>query len=254
MGGKVSTTTKLSKTERTLHKEIQTLINENSEQLPQKLHEWRDNYIKKFYASTNSKKIKVIFLDVDGVLNNAKTDVSQLYMVEPDLLTFLKQIIGKVTDNTIIVLSTTWRYTIETRTKLLKFFFEAGLPPYFCCTPSLGTTRVEEIACWITQNINTNEFNNCSLKNIISKCPEDLPSHEYLIKAQMIHLGIDTDFTDNKFELIGCVILDDMDLTEEIADRKIMSFVKNHFVLVNKLDGLTEADCIKATNIINQIL
>lgn len=62
------------------------------------------------------KAEKIIFLDIDGVLNNAKSDISDLFVIETDLLQILKKIVDS-TDAS-IVLSSTWRYTEETRAKV----------------------------------------------------------------------------------------------------------------------------------------
>lgn len=62
------------------------------------------------------KPEKIIFLDIDGVLNNAKSDISQLFIIEKDLLQILKKIIAAT--NASLVLSSTWRYTEETRSKV----------------------------------------------------------------------------------------------------------------------------------------
>jgi len=43
-----------------------------------------------------------------------------------------------------------------------------------------------------------------------------------------------------------------MNLLEENTDEKIVAFIKERFVHVNKKNGLTENDCIKAIEFINQ--
>jgi hypothetical protein len=98
---------------------------------------------------------KLIFLDIDGVLNNAQSDISQLYVMEKDLLKLLKKILKSV-PKCGLVLSSTWRYTQLTRDKVKEFFNQYGVPAYISCTPNLGTNRVDEILCWLQDNTDFN--------------------------------------------------------------------------------------------------
>jgi hypothetical protein len=108
-------------------------------------------------AESTALPTKIIFLDIDGVLNNAKSDVSQLYVMEPDLMKLLKKILQSV-PGCGLVLSSTWRYTKTTRARALEFFQLVDLPSYISCTPNLGTNRVDEILCWLKENTNSDAF------------------------------------------------------------------------------------------------
>jgi hypothetical protein len=99
---------------------------------------------------------KIIFLDVDGVLNNVKSDCSRLYVMEPALLGLLKKLLQAVPGSA-LVLSTTWRLTPTSRAQVLDFFKANNVPRYISCTPNLGTNRVDEILCWLQDNTDFDE-------------------------------------------------------------------------------------------------
>src|SRR5258708_18721664 len=94
---------------------------------------------------------KLIFLDIDGVLNNANTVVTTLYVVEEDLAILLKRLIESVPKSA-LVLSSTWRYKETTRNILINFFKQFNIPIYISCTKNLGTNRVDEILLWLCEN------------------------------------------------------------------------------------------------------
>lgn len=95
--------------------------------------------------------MKVIFLDVDGVLNSSQ-DGFTIKLGTNKHLELLKQIVEKTDAK--IVLSSSWRISNKT-----KSFIEAKLNEYgmsiISATPDLGSSRGEEIKRWLRE---TNDF------------------------------------------------------------------------------------------------
>lgn len=183
---------------------------------------------------------KLIFLDIDGVLNNGMSDVNQLYVVEEDLAIILKRIIratGK--DSTAIILSSTWRYTETTRMKLKKFFDSFGVPHFISCTPNLGTNRVDEILLWLKENT---DFN----------CPDTKEFNALLLEQSRFHeeLPLEKLRLTEKLENITFIVIDDQDLTNEGNN---FSFIGKRFIHINKKDGITEKDADLAIRRLNGI-
>lgn len=91
--------------------------------------------------------MKVIFLDVDGVLNSSQ-DGFTIKLGTSKHLELLKQIVEKTDAK--IVLSSSWR--ISNKTKL---FIENKLNEYgmsiISTTPDLGSSRGEEIESWLRE-------------------------------------------------------------------------------------------------------
>jgi len=109
------------------------------------------------------EKIKVIFLDIDGVLNGGyQTEMTnRYYNLDSEKIKLLNQIIEKTTTDdcpTKIVLSSTWRLDftdkkIDFAGHAIDMFFEAvGIIP--CCIGRTGyynTRRGNEIFLWLAR-------------------------------------------------------------------------------------------------------
>ncbi len=180
---------------------------------------------------------KIIFLDVDGVLNNAKSDISELFIIENDLLELLKMIMKET--GAFIVLSSTWRIYSGTRNKFERISGLNYNEYWISCTPNFGTNRVDEILWWLKENTdfegpNNAEFN--ALNIDLSKTPNNLPVD--LIKLQ------------NKLEKVTFVAIDDMDFSKEGTN---YSHIENNFVHIDKKVGITLEDAQKAIDILNKI-
>lgn len=109
--------------------------------------------------------MKIIFLDIDGVLNyfGCKDKIGNMYFVNDEKIKILKEIIENT--NAKIVLSSTWRYGwfdldkneeskdrndfIKLRDKLLEFGIEL-----YDKTPIYGMYRGEEIEKWLSDKNN----------------------------------------------------------------------------------------------------
>jgi len=97
--------------------------------------------------------MKLLFLDVDGVLNNLVV-MSESRSSDPlgeQHLRLLKTLVaGSGCD---IVLSSTWRLFHESRSSLEVAFKEHNIPMWVGCTPSLNNQpRSAEILQWLRDN------------------------------------------------------------------------------------------------------
>lgn len=90
---------------------------------------------------------RLLFLDVDGVLNNIKSN-SDLY---PESLLLLSNVVAKTQCK--IVLSSTWRLYPETLAELESAFLEYKIPKWIGSTPYINSQpRSEEIVSWLLEN------------------------------------------------------------------------------------------------------
>lgn len=103
----------------------------------------------------SEKPERIIFLDVDGVLNNSKSPVDVLLFIDPECLAHLKKIVNKTKAK--IVLSSTWRYDPLYKKFLAKKFKLQGLKLWVGETPIFRTEREEEIRAYINQEFTENK-------------------------------------------------------------------------------------------------
>lgn len=109
-------------------------------------------------------KIKIIFLDIDGILNytGCKYKLGSIYFVDPAKLELLKQLIDRTDAK--IVLSSTWRYGWEdidngkSNTQNAKDFIalrnkcsQYGIE-FMDYTPNFSFYRGDEIKKWLEMN------------------------------------------------------------------------------------------------------
>lgn len=110
----------------------------------------------KFFTSMNSELLKVIFLDIDGVMNSCFSKTSTVHenlAFDPNCVAHLYKIIA-ATDAK-VVLSSSWRIgeTIETISNRVLSHY--GLDKYLIgMTPfqDFECTRGEEIKQWLSKN------------------------------------------------------------------------------------------------------
>ena len=177
---------------------------------------------------------KLIFLDIDGVLNNANSSVFELCVIEDELVNLLKEIVDKTGAK--IVLSTTWRYTKETRQMVNDCLIKNQVPLYINCTPNFGTNRTDEILCWLNENTNF-------------ACPDNILSSEQSRNQNdlpLTELKLSTKLSNIKF-----IVLDDLDLTK---DGNNFSYIGDRFILVDRTVGLTKDNVELAIKLLNDIL
>lgn len=139
--------------------------------------------------------MKVIFLDIDGVLNheqhykwlmetNEPTPLQEVYPYSefnPKSCQLLNEII-KETDAKIVV-SSSWRLNGENRlNSLFKYF---GLPRIYSITPCLNTARGIEIDAWLAAHPEVDKY-------VILDDDEDMNEHQlpYFIKTNPYEDGL----------------------------------------------------------------
>lgn len=99
---------------------------------------------------------KILFLDVDGVLNDLNVLSTREELGESHLINF-KNIVS--TTNCEIVLSSTWRLFPETKSRLETAFVKHNIPLWTGETPVLKSTdfslvpRKNEILMWLESNV-----------------------------------------------------------------------------------------------------
>jgi hypothetical protein len=86
---------------------------------------------------------KIIFIDIDGVLN--REDTIYIAEIDPDLVAILKKIVSKTKAK--IVLSSTWRLSEISRNKVKEYIKFIDVTPDFGLKP-----RGEEIASWLNKH------------------------------------------------------------------------------------------------------
>jgi len=184
----------------------------------------------------------LVFLDIDGVLNNRDTDVTKLYVIEPFLTKRLKPLF-KLKGKTGIVLTSTWRYTEKTRDGVTQALKKAGLKTFFSCTPNFSKTqnnsRAKEIAWWL--NTNTTNIRIPGVENLTeehSPFQDELPSSLFVLEP------------DERFTITGFVIIDDADISEKTDNADLTREIGKHFVHVSKVPGVTEEDVNNAIQIL----
>lgn len=186
----------------------------------------------------------VLFLDIDGVLNNAQSIVTDLYIIEPELIKLLVDFVEKHSTKdtqTIIVLSSTWRYTNTTRTKCMEKF-GPNAKYIVSYTKNLGASRSSEIVTWLEENTDFSAMVKYNLEfppdsTFVHKYPEEFP--EDLTK--LVH----------KLHVKNVCVIDDLDFYNEIKpleahNRKNWEeFLDKHYVNINRKVGITEGDLVK---------
>ena len=105
--------------------------------------------------------MKVLFLDVDGVLNHtqflmeyAKTH-DDLFAVDPGKVVLLKEIVMRTGCK--LVLSSAWRYSPEAWETLQRQLDVVGLS-IWSSTPKFSRSRAEAIQLWLEHNQDVTHF------------------------------------------------------------------------------------------------
>ncbi len=187
------------------------------------------------YIMPTEESTKVIFLDIDGVLNNSNSDISQLNVIEESLLIYLKKIIYKT--NATIVLSSSWRMTEKTRNMVREAFQARNIPGFASITPNLGSNRLDEIICWLQDNTyyGSDTFKDISLSTRANTVTNEFNSLMCRMRKKMC--------------VTHWIAIDDMDLTKEGIHT---AHLVDHFVHVDKRTGLTDKDVDLAITLLNK--
>ena len=95
--------------------------------------------------------MKLLFLDVDGVLNN-HTILNSIDILGEEQLVLLKSLVNM--SECKIVLSSTWRLFPESRAELQSAFLRHDIPSWIGVTPSISKKpRSVEITSWLRNNV-----------------------------------------------------------------------------------------------------
>lgn len=145
-------------------------------------------------GANDNDGVKIVFLDVDGVLNSQKTVFTmQLYVLEDDKLERLQKLIN--TTNAKIVISSTWRYSPNAKNRLLDALKQRKIfKNYIGDTPNFSgdrsLKRTDEIETFLV-----------GFEQKISQwiAIDDMKLHEMnpkLMQGHFVHTSIEDGFTD----------------------------------------------------------
>ena len=162
------------------------------------------------------KEMKLIFLDVDGVLNHDGCDVmvNHYYGVEPEKVKLLKQIVDATGAK--IVLCSTWR---------------RGIKPGRPLSEQTDPFAVELMS----------KLSDAGLKLYDLTTAEDKRDH----RAEEIQSKMD-EYRHNGNQIDGWCVIDD-----ELFDGYTDKDFEPHWVQTNFIDGLTDIDVSQAVGILN---
>jgi hypothetical protein len=151
--------------------------------------------------------MKVIFLDIDGVLNHQKhyewlmttnepTPMQRTYPYtefNPKSCQLLNEIIKETGAQ--IVVSSSWRLDGETR--LNSLFKHFGLPRIYSTTPCLNTARGIEIDAWLAAHPEVDKY-------VILDDDEDMNEHQlpYFIKTNPYEDGLNEEVKNNAIKIL----------------------------------------------------
>lgn len=151
--------------------------------------------------------MKVIFLDIDGVLNHQKhyewlmttnepTPMQRVYPYSefnPESCRMLKEIIWETGAQ--IVVSSSWRLDGEARLNTLFKFF--GLPKIYSITPCLNTERGIEIGAWLAAHPEVDGY-------VILDDDEDMTAEQmpFFIKTNPYEDGLNEDVKEHAIQIL----------------------------------------------------
>jgi len=170
--------------------------------------------------------MKVLFLDIDGVLNSDRTlydDVS----LEDDLIMNLKAIIDKTGAK--IILSSSWRCIPSAVQKLMGKLDEHDLYLSGLTKDGVEVSTVEALGFKPTERYTDTDYS--------GSCPKDI-THD---RGAEIAVWLD----EHQDRVDSFVILDD-------EDYDIKLYYPSHLVLTRYETGLTEANVEEAIKILNK--
>lgn len=197
---------------------------------------------------------KVIFLDVDGVLNRENTEGK----FEEECVEALKYIVNKTAAK--VVLSSTWRFTVETRNELLAKLRESGVfaeeenfightahlrlldgVPFYPIANS-HVTRSDEILLWIKCNsvpvgcTREDFYDEVSSEREYQPLPSIVANTKELFVKGNEWTTTETWIIEKPIELEQFIIIDDLPMLKEGCYGKLL---KSHFLKTSMETGLT---------------
>lgn len=190
----------------------------------------------------SSVPYRLIFLDIDGVLNN-RLSAGQLSC---PLISALARMVHRV--GATVVLSSMWRLKLKHRLKVVAAFLQHGIPLFISCTPHLRYadgdwrySRVQEILAWLQRN------------TTLAFRPDDLisPSEAQWVVDERCDKFNESLYTlPLRINVSHLVALDDIDMRQEGgASRGLIAY--DHFVLTLMRTGLTEHNIKQAEHILS---
>ena len=188
----------------------------------------------KLKMDTEKKGYRLIFLDVDGVLNtDALGDADEPFV--PKLLHRLARLQRETCAN--IVYSTAWRLTKETRQAVDVALLEYSLPLPLSCTPRMHGPRGQEVLAWLQHN--TDVFADA---NIEYDHPFLDAKHEFGPKQYELPVSIRVE---------QFVILDDRDFSKSRHGgpyRKLL--LDGHYIHIDPKLGITQRQVNEARDLL----
>lgn len=178
---------------------------------------------------------KLIFLDIDGVLNTAFIH----HGIWKELAFRLADLVKAIGAS--IVLSSQWRLHPESREEVKKTFLQVGLPMPLSCTPLLSgisfkRKRLREITGWLKRNTT----------NIYQEGEDGIPSSDEFLELEgAFH---HSDFTlPKKITVSHFVAFDDIDMSlEKYGGKNRRILTDSHFVKTLPRIGLSENNVLEA--------
>ena len=180
---------------------------------------------------------RLVFVDVDGVLNN-KDDARG--HINGRLVASLGAMVRA--RGASIVLSSAWRLTRESREQVKAAFLRYGVPMPISCTPHIAYeegqryARVQEILAWLQTNTD------------LAFQPADV------VRADALYVECDFDTTEYRLPMrvsvSHFVALDDIDMRQHGGAARALVAAR-HFVLTFMQTGLTEHNLRQAQHILS---
>ncbi|MFA6234131.1 MAG: HAD domain-containing protein [Bacteroidota bacterium] len=147
---------------------------------------------------------KLLFLDIDGVLNNRASLVELPQdAFDPKCVAAL----NRITDTTgaLIVVSSVWRYTYKMRTEMQGCLRSRGVTGKVKgCTPRLSgiKTRGDEIRAWLETNIDAGIING-DVQFVVIDDSSDITPFEYCFVQTSPETGLTEEGADRAIALLG---------------------------------------------------
>jgi hypothetical protein len=187
---------------------------------------------------SSSVTYKLVFLDIDGVLNNYWS-AGQLSCPLVSALAAMLRATGAA-----VVLSSMWRLKPKHRRQVTAAFLVHGVPLFISCTPRLQCAqgwryaRVQEILAWLQWNT-TIPFRQQDMVTGLDQV-EDTPS-----RFDRSHYTLPVRINVSHF-----VALDDIDMRQEGSAQARRLVARHHFVRTLMQTGLTEHNLRQAQHIL----
>lgn len=173
---------------------------------------------------------KLIFLDIDGVLNGR----GQLH-IDLTLATRLNALVRETGAE--IVLSSMWRLRRKHRRAVRAAFLAVGLPRPIGYTPMMqhGHARAAEIMAWLRLNT-YNWFQHEALDFPEVQTSDDFTEQHFFLPSRIL--------------VSHYVVLDDLDLLEPERGDPQQLMTRHHFVRTPASHGLTEHNAQQAREVL----